>query len=53
VLELIAVNLAGVLTVVDDDTMPTLKVRAKSKPLDHNCGRVEADLFTDQENERR
>lgn len=36
VLELIAVNLVGVLTVPDGDT-PTLRIKAKSRPLDHDC----------------
>lgn len=47
VLEFIAVRLSGVLTTPDDDT-PSLRVKCKGKPLDHECGRVEPNLFTEE-----
>ena len=48
VLEHIAVRLTGVLTTPDDET-PTLRVRARSKPLDHDCGRIDVTLFDQSE----
>lgn len=46
VLETIGVHLAGVLTIPDDET-PSLRIKAKSKPFEHDCGRIDVTLFTD------
>jgi hypothetical protein len=45
VLERIAVQLVGVLTMPADDGS-TLRVKAKSRPMDHECRAIEVDLFT-------
>ena len=45
VLERIAVQLVGVLTLPGDDSA-TLRVKAKSRPMDHDCHAIEVDLFT-------
>lgn len=49
-IEVVAVHLHALLTIPDDDA-PSIRVRSKSKPVDHSCGQssIAVSAFTDQE----